>query len=1298
MGMTTGLVALALLGAEPPWNVVQDTGIACEVQVVTVEGLGWRDAAYSRLKPAARQGSATVWTADRELKAKLEQACVSGRSVKAPKVSANPEAVATVNSDRVQDYISHVDRISDGPINAGTMLAFHPEVGTIREGFNAVFAGRRLDQGVLAKVKVTESHVGTLHTIQLHERVAAAPVAPPAAVTVAEVGRTVVQALGAKPADLATTVQVPEVYLSQVEGEWFVPNDGILLISMGVNTVADAQGKAVVHERLAILDFARPCDEANCTASYKARAEQDVAVAQAACNVALAMPAVPDRSTPEAVDADGKVCELPPLPEAYASADLNRIAPGTPSASPQTVGSVARTSPETPDAQPEAYASADLNRIAPGSPEARPQSRVAAVASGRTIVDPAPRPDVARSGPRPRARRQRRDARLVPGPDEGDARRRRPSHRGRRDERALRRRRAHHLPGLRRGVVPPQGDGLGGRAVRRARLPGLRLPVLRRGMRRSGSAGHPPRRQRRDGDQRQGRQGGLRLQRRGGPRRRPEDPRQARGEVHPARRQPVAGDPGPRRRPPGRPGEALIGPAFASRSTPASPRSHAGRPGVVALRRSDAPFDPPIGRARPMDETHQAHIAAASLNQTVGDWAGNERRIRDVIEAARATGARLLLLPEMCLPGYSLGDRLFRTGTIERSWDMLQRLKDATRGMAVAIGLPVQYEGVVYNAMALLADGQLVGLAAKENLATGDVQYENRYFLSWPHGRLVDFRGPDGTTVPFGTQMFHLPGLGTVAFEICEDAWKGLRPGSTYALAGAEILLNPSASWFTIGKHRTRRKLVEQISRADHCVYLYTSLAGCDATRLIFDGSLFIAVDGRVEAEGRRFVFERDWELVDRVVDLREIRHSRMEEGSWREQNSRATWGAYGKAPGVVRVEGDFSTRGVAAAPPPYWIPRQPDHPDPSLRYLEDSVFGGRAITEMDLSHVELEVALAMALRDYTRKSGIKTCCLALSGGRDSAMVAWLVRQMHRYSHPHLSRDELADHVRRRFLCAYLATENSGPQTRAAARAVAEEFGARFHDGNVQPALSAAHHVVESMTGEALSWRNPEHDVTMQNIQARVRGMLIWTLANLENALLLVTSNKSEAAVGYTTMDGDSSGGLAPISDVPKSLIKLYLDWAADFHGLKSLQMIKGMEATAELRPQGSGQTDETDLMPFQILDQLMYAFVQLALDPREILIRFWPAVREHYKDDLREVRRRHPQVRPPLLLRPVEARADRHLVPRHRLRPRPQDRLPLPPGPVPLHRGTRRDGPPRRGRPQGPRTARRPPRTVNGR
>ncbi|WP_435016835.1 NAD(+) synthase [Tundrisphaera sp. TA3] len=619
-----------------------------------------------------------------------------------------------------------------------------------------------------------------------------------------------------------------------------------------------------------------------------------------------------------------------------------------------------------------------------------------------------------------------------------------------------------------------------------------------------------------------------------------------------------------------------------------------------------------------MVDGQQAHLAAASLNQTVGDWAGNERRIREVIAEARGTGAKLLLLPEMCVPGYSLCDRLLRLGTLERSWDVAMRLADATQGMAVAVGLPISHEGVVFNAMALLADGKLVGLAAKENLAVGDVQYENRYFQPWSHGRVVEFRGPDGTTAPLGTQMYQMDGLGTFAFEICEDAWKGLRVGSTYALAGAEILLNPSASWFSIGKHRNRRRLVSQISQQDHCVYLYTSLLGCDATRLIFDGSLFLAVDGRIEVEGRRFVFTREWEMIHRVVDLREVRHARMEEGSWGSQATRANAGAYGKTPNLVRVPGDFTTDRVAPAPPPYWIPPEPAHPDPSLRYLEDSALGGRAITERDLNHIELELALALALRDYTGKTGIKTLCLALSGGRDSGMVALLVQRMLRYNHPELSAEALARLVRDRFLCAYLATENSGEKTREAARAVAEELGARFIDAKVQPALTAAHEVVESMIGEPLSWSNPAHDIPLQNVQARVRGMLIWTIANLHNALLLVTSNKSEAAVGYTTMDGDSSGGLAPIADVPKSLIKLYLDWAADFHDLRSLQKIKAMEASAELRPPGEEQTDEADLMPFLVLDQLMFAFVQLALDPVDILRRLWPTFRAQYDGDLR--------------------------------------------------------------------------------
>ena len=359
MGMSTSLVALALLGGEPtsvPAKLAQEIAptpvvaepcpeITCEVEVLTVEGLGWRSAAYASLKPAARQGTATIWTADRSLVATLEAAAAtraSGRAmaIKAPKIVTAPGAVATVTSDKMQDYIQHVRRVADGPINGGTAVAYIPEVASVREGFSAVFSGRKLDQGVIAQVKFAESHVGSMHTITLPERVTPPPVAPIASLAPSEVGRHIVQTvLAPKAATLNTTIQLPEVFLSEVEGEWFVPNDGVLLISTGVNTVADEDGKAVVQERLAILDFARPAAEADAAVAQAGMfpaCRVDATTAVALENYAnLSMPRVPDRSFPEAVDASGKVFDLPPLPESYAANDLNQISPGSPLATPQ---------------------------------------------------------------------------------------------------------------------------------------------------------------------------------------------------------------------------------------------------------------------------------------------------------------------------------------------------------------------------------------------------------------------------------------------------------------------------------------------------------------------------------------------------------------------------------------------------------------------------------------------------------------------------------------------------------------------------------------------------------------------------------------------------------------------------------------------------------------------------------------------------------------------------------------------------------------------------------------------------
>jgi NAD+ synthase (glutamine-hydrolysing) len=608
-----------------------------------------------------------------------------------------------------------------------------------------------------------------------------------------------------------------------------------------------------------------------------------------------------------------------------------------------------------------------------------------------------------------------------------------------------------------------------------------------------------------------------------------------------------------------------------------------------------------------------AHVAVASINQTVGDWDGNERRITRVIEEARRRGARLLVLPEMCIPGYSLGDRLLMGGTVERSWHMLESLLPSTDDLAVMLGLPVRHGDVLYNCVAVVANGSIHGLVPKENLATGDVQYENRWFAGWQRGR-AEVHAVEGAEIPFGSLLFTAAGLGSFGVEICEDGWKGTRPGSLLALAGAQILANPSASWFTLGKHRIRRAMVEQLSREDHVAYLYTSLLGCDATRLVFDGTVLLAQNGELLEEGRRFLFTESHEMVDRVLDLAAIGRARTGEGSWREQVESMHRGDYGEIPPTIEIEGDFSTPLPAPAPLPYWREGLAARaPDPSLGWLHEAGLLAREPKEQDLPHLELELGLCMALREYRAKCGIRGFALALSGGRDSAMCAILVGRMFRYDRPDLADAALRAHVREGFSCAYLATENSGEQTRRAAHDIAAEVGAAWYDADLQPALDTHLAIAKKAFALDLSWTEAAHDIPLQNVQARLRGSLIWLLANVQGFLLITTSNKSEAAVGYTTMDGDTCGGIAPLADVPKSLIFAWLEWAARFHGLRALDGVNQVPSTAELRPRDRLQTDEDDLLPFAVLDQLMFLFVQRGQEPLEMFRTLWPAVKDVY-------------------------------------------------------------------------------------
>jgi NAD+ synthase (glutamine-hydrolysing) len=277
------------------------------------------------------------------------------------------------------------------------------------------------------------------------------------------------------------------------------------------------------------------------------------------------------------------------------------------------------------------------------------------------------------------------------------------------------------------------------------------------------------------------------------------------------------------------------------------------------------------------------------------------------------------------------------------------------------------------------------------------------------------------------------------------------------------------------------------------------------------------------------------------------------------------------------------------------------------------------------LRHEEMSRALAIALWDYLRKSGAQGYVVSMSGGADSAACAVFVAlavtcALHELSpggviaalprvhavHEAIERGGDAKAVIGALLaCAYQPTENSGAVTREAAERVSRAIGAQFSVIDVTAQHRAYIAATEQAIGRALDWQRD--DITLQNIQARVRAPSIWMLANVRGAVLITTSNRSEAAVGYATMDGDTSGGLAPIGGIDKPYLREWLRWmeatGPAWHGpIAALSAINAQQPTAELRPAAYAQTDEADLMPYDLLEAIEDSAIRDKHAPLEVL------------------------------------------------------------------------------------------------
>lgn len=582
-------------------------------------------------------------------------------------------------------------------------------------------------------------------------------------------------------------------------------------------------------------------------------------------------------------------------------------------------------------------------------------------------------------------------------------------------------------------------------------------------------------------------------------------------------------------------------------------------------------------------------VAAAVLNQTPLDWDGNQRNILAAITDARERGASVLCLPELCITGYGCEDAFHSASTHRTAWEILEAILPATRGMVVSVGLPVFHRNALFNTACLVADGTIVGFVAKRFLAGDGIHYEPRWFKPWPAGITSEIEY-NGSVYPIGDLIFEVGGA-RIGFEICEDAWVANRPGAALAQQGVDLLLNPSASHFAFGKIDVRRRFVTEGSRAFGLTYVYANLLGNESGRAIFDGGALIATGGKLIAEGGRFSL-RDWDVTTAVVDLDLTRMSQARTGSFSPDLESL-------AHGVARLDFAFPTLapGEQSTPAAAW--------ESSPHRKEE----------------EFTRAEVLGLFDYLRKSRSGGFVVSLSGGADSAAVTILASLIVKCGLQELGVDGLraklsylpalrdlpeAEWVSALVTTVYQGTINSSDVTRSAARTVADTAGATFLEWEVDELVAGYARMVEKGIGRELGWATD--DVALQNIQARVRAPGVWMLANLRNALLLATSNRSEAAVGYATMDGDTCGGLSPIAGIDKAFLRQWLAWMETegpqgIGAYPALAAVNRQAPTAELRPKEFHQTDEDDLMPYPVLDAIERAAIRDKQKPLDVYL-----------------------------------------------------------------------------------------------
>ena len=518
-------------------------------------------------------------------------------------------------------------------------------------------------------------------------------------------------------------------------------------------------------------------------------------------------------------------------------------------------------------------------------------------------------------------------------------------------------------------------------------------------------------------------------------------------------------------------------------------------------------------------------LALAQMNTVVGDLDGNSERIVATTQSAREAGADLVIFPELAVTGYPPEDLLLRPGFVAAAGEALRTIARECTGVTALVGVPL-FDADLHNCCAVLADGSVRGVYRKRYLPNYGVFDEHRYFA----------RGRDLLLLRFGDVL--------VGPTICEDVWEPGPPATDLALAGAQLLVNLSASPFHVGKAEEREEMLVTRARDNACFFAFCNLVG-GQDELVFDGHS-VVLDDAGEVVARAPGFEEALLLVD--IDPADAIARRL-----RDVRRRALERDRSAVPEVETLE---------LAPP--------------------HALGAR--TEPDVAAFEPELeqmrkALVLGLRDYVDKNGFSEVVIAVSGGIDSALTAAL------------AVDALGAP---RVHCVSMPSRFSSQGTQTDARLVAENLGCAFLEIPIEAIAEAFHDALRDVLDGRLA------GLAAENLQARVRGTLLMALSNTRGWLVVSTGNKSELAVGYSTLYGDMVGGFALLKDVFKTDVWRMARYLNERAGTELIP-----ESTIERAPSAElrdDQLDEDSLPPYLELDQVLEAYVELDRSREELL------------------------------------------------------------------------------------------------